>query len=234
LTAQQPLNNIVRSTIHALAAVLGGAQSLSVNGFDEAFSIPSEFAQTLSIRTQQIIQLESGLSEVVDPFGGSYAIESLTNSLEAEARKIVKTLQSLSAQAAWDHVSAESREAAYQRQVAIDSGERSVVAVNCFVDEDEPELTLGDASRAEPDYDPAWRDQQIARLERTKRERDVDRWDAARHQLIAAYRNRQNIVEPAIEAVEASMSIGEMVDALSDVHGEDELRKRGGFIIRLY
>ena len=234
LTAAQPLNNVVRSTIHALAAVLGGAQSLSVNGFDEAFSIPSEFAQTLSIRTQQIIQLESGLSEVVDPFGGSYAVESLTNSLEVEAGAIVKTLQSLPAQAAWDHISAESREAAYRRQVAIDDGDRAVVGVNRFIEEDEPELMLGGASRAEPDYDPAWRDQQVARLKRVKRERDAGRVDAARQQLVVAYRDRQNIVEPAIAAAEASMSIGEMVDALSEVQGADELRKRGGFIIRLY
>lgn len=234
LTAQQPLNNVVRSTIHALAAVLGGAQSLSVNGFDEAFSIPSEFAQTLSIRTQQVIQLESGLGDVVDPLGGAYAIESLTDALEIKARSILRSLQSLPAQAAWDQISAQSREAAYQRQLAIDNGERPVVGVNCFVEEDEEPLTLGASHRTEADYDPAWRDQQIARLAETKRTRDEARWEAARDNLIRAYERRENIMEPAIAAAEAYMSIGEMVSALSGVHGEDELRKRGGFTIRLY
>ncbi|MEE9278177.1 MAG: methylmalonyl-CoA mutase family protein [Dehalococcoidia bacterium] len=234
LTAQQPFNNIVRSTLHALAAVLGGAQSLSVNGFDEAFSIPSQFAQTLSIRTQQIIQLESGLASVVDPLGGSYAIESLTDSLDAKAREIFATLKALPAPAAWEHISAASRDAAYQRQLAIDSGERPVVGLNCFVEEDEEEIDLVGSSRAEPDYDPAWRQQQIARLGRVKRERDGARWEAARRRLADAYRGRENILEPTIEAAEAHMSIGEMVDALSEVQGEQELRKRGGFIIRLY
>ena len=234
LTAQQPFNNIVRSTLHALAAALGGAQSLSVNGFDEAVSIPSEFAQTLSIRTQQIIQLESGLAHIVDPLGGSYAIESLTDSVEAEAREIMATLKALPAKAAWEHISLASREAAYARQLAIDSGERPVVGVNTFVDEDEDEIGLGGQSRAAPDYNPAWRDEQIERLQRVKAERDGARWGAARERLISAYRDRENIVEPTIQAAEALMSIGEMVEALSEVHGSQELRQRGGFVLRLY
>ena len=234
LTAQQPLNNIVRATIHALAAVLGGAQSLSVNAFDEAFAIPSEFAQTLSVRTQQIIALESGLTNVVDPLGGSYCIESLTCQLEEKAGEIFERMAAMPARAAWDYISEASRDAAYERQLAIDRGERPVVGVNCFEEEDEPELDFGPSKRAAPDYDPAWRDKQIARLERVKRERDPDRWQAARRRLIEAYRNRENIVAPALEAAEAYMSIGEMCAALASVGGEQELRKRGGFIIRLY
>lgn len=234
LTAQQPINNVVRATIHALAAVLGGAQSLSVNAFDEGYAIPSEFAQTVSVRTQQIIALESGLAGIADPLGGSYAIEALTNELESKAEKLFQELERMPAAAAWEHVSASTREAAYRRQLAIDRGERSVVGVNCFVEENEQELAFGDSRRAEPDYDPAWRDRQIARLERVKRGRDAARFESARRRLVEAYRLRESIIEPAIEAAEAYLSIGEMVAALAEVSGETELRKRGGFMIRLY
>lgn len=234
LTAQQPLNNVVRATLHALAAVLGGAQSLSVNAFDEALAIPSEFAQTLSIRTQQIIQLESGLTGTVDPLGGSYCIESLTNELEKRANEIFARLEALSPEAAWEYMSECSHEAAYHRQHSIDSGEHPVVGVNCFVGEDEEEHWFGSSKRIEPDYDPAWRDKQIQRLERVKRERDPHQWEAARRGLIEAYRLREPIVEPTLEAVEAHMSIGEVVDALAGDNGEQELRKRGGFILPLY
>ncbi|MGI8925340.1 MAG: methylmalonyl-CoA mutase family protein, partial [Tepidiformaceae bacterium] len=130
LTAQQPLNNVVRATMHALAAVLGGAQSLSVNAFDEAFTIPSEFAQTLAVRTQQIIQLESGLTNVVDPLGGSWAVESLTDALEGKAQAILATLEGLPAQAAGEHISEASPDTVYRRQLAIDSGVRAVVGLN--------------------------------------------------------------------------------------------------------
>lgn len=236
LTAQQPLNNIVRATIHALAAVLGGAQSLSVNAYDEAFTIPSRFAQTLSVRTQQIIQLESGLTNIVDPLGGAYAVESLTDALESAATAIFERLAPLPAQVAWDTISEASREAAYQRQLQIDSGARPVVGVNCFV-EDEPNDDEDDASAAqstEPTYDPAWREQQVARLAQVKRERDPAQAEAARARLVDAYVDKQNIVPATLEAAEAYLSIGEIVDALTAASSAHDLRKRGGFIIRLY
>jgi methylmalonyl-CoA mutase N-terminal domain/subunit len=235
LTAQQPLNNVVRATLHALAAVLGGAQSLSVNAFDEGAGIPSQFAQTLSVRTQQIIALESGLANVVDPLGGSWAIESLTDELEKRAAAIFESMTKMSAAQAWQYVTDSTREAAYGRQLEIDRGERPVVGVNCFEDADENDLALGDSVKsAALDYDPAWRGQQIERLARVKRERDPRRFEAARRRLVEAYRLREPIVEPTIEAAEAYLSIGEMVDALAEVSGEAELRKRGGFITRLY
>ena len=234
LTAQQPLNNIVRATLHALAAVMGGAQSLSVNAFDEALAIPSQFAQTVSVRTQQIIQLESGLTKIVDPFGGAYAIERLTDELEAKAGAIFATLEALPAQAAWESITNACRDAAYQRQLAVDGGEQPVVGVNCFVDENETELDFGRRTETRADYDPAFRDKQVARLERVKRERDGARWDAARARLIDAYRRRESIIAPTLDAVEAYMSIGEIVEALASVEGEQAVRKRGGFIIRLY
>ena len=234
LTAQQQLNNIVRATIHAVAAVLGGAQSMSVNAFDEGFSIPSEFAQTLSVRTQQIVGLESGLTGVVDAFGGSYAMERLTAELEEKAGTMLRYMQSLPAEAAWAYISEQCREAAYRRQLAIDNGEQPVVGVNCFIEEDEAPLEFGPSRRAEPDYDPAWRARQVERLAKVKRERDATTAAAAARRLADVYRAKENIVPAALEAAEAYLSIGEMVDALAAVSGETELRKRGGFITRLY
>lgn len=235
LTAQQPLNNVVRATIHALAAVLGGAQSLSVNTFDEGAAIPSQFAQTLSVRTQQIIGLESGLASIVDPLGGSWAVESLTTELEKRAEAILDLMTKMSATQAWQFVTDSTRDAAYRRQLEIDRGERPVVGINCFEDADEEDLVLGEIVKtAAPDYDPAWRTKQIERLARVKRERDPARFEAARRRLVEAYRLREPIVEPTIEAAEAYLSIGEMVAALAEVSGEVELRKRGGFITRLY
>jgi methylmalonyl-CoA mutase, N-terminal domain len=235
LTAQQPLNNIVRATIHALAAVLGGAQSLSVNAFDEGGAIPSEFAQTLSVRTQQIIAVESGLVNVVDPLGGAWAVESLTNELERRAEAIFDSMVRMRASQAWEYVSSCSRDAAYRRQLEIDDGQRAVVGVNCFVDAEDDDMPLGEkVETLAPDYDPAWREKQIRRLERVKRERDPACFEAARRRLVEAYRLREPIVEPALEAAEAYLSIGEMAAALAEVSGEAELRKRGGFITRLY
>jgi methylmalonyl-CoA mutase, N-terminal domain len=235
LTVQQPLNNIVRATIHALAAVLGGAQSMSVNAFDEGAGIPSQFAQTLSVRTQQIIALESGLAAVVDPLGGSWAVESLTNELEKRAARIFESMTRMTATEAWEYVSTCSREAAYRRQLEIDREERPVVGVNCFEDEHDSDMELGQTMKTlAPDYDPAWREKQIRRLERVKRERDAGRFEAARRRLAESYRLREPIVEPVLEAAEAYLSIGEMVSALVEVSGEAEVRKRGGFITRLY
>jgi methylmalonyl-CoA mutase N-terminal domain/subunit len=141
----------------------------------------------------------------------------------------------MSAAQAWQYVTDSTREAAYRRQLEIDRGERPVVGVNCFEDADEDDLTLGDSVKsASLDYDPAWRAQQVERLARVKRKRDPRRFEAARRRLVEAYRLREPIVEPTIEAAEAYLSIGEMVDALAGVSGEAELRKRGGFITRLY
>ncbi|MBI2962319.1 MAG: methylmalonyl-CoA mutase [Deltaproteobacteria bacterium] len=235
LTVQQPLNNIVRATLHALAAVLGGAQSLSVNAFDEGAAIPSQFAQTLAVRTQQIIALESGVTDVVDPLGGSWAIERLTDDLERRATAIFESMLRMKASEAWEYVSTCSHDAAYRRQLEIDREERAVVGVNCFADPDEQELPFTESVKTlAADYDPAWREKQVGRLQRVKRERDPGRADAGRRRLVEAYRLREPIVEPTLEAAEAYLSIGEMVDALAAASSEAEVRKRGGFITRLY
>jgi methylmalonyl-CoA mutase N-terminal domain/subunit len=170
---------------------------------------------------------------VVDPFGGSYAIEVLTDELERRAQAILAKLESMEGEQAWRWMSDETHRAAYRRQLEIDSGRRTVIGVNAFVSEGDEEL--GRAERAEAlKLDPAWRSKQIGRLEREKRERDPRAVEAARRRLVDAYRARDNIVGPTREAVKAYMSIGEIVEALSAAGTPDELRKRGGFVLRLY
>jgi methylmalonyl-CoA mutase, N-terminal domain len=231
LTLQQPLNNIIRGTIHALAAVLGGAQSLSVNSFDEVLAIPARAAAMLSLRTQQIIALETDVAEVADPLGGSYCIETLTNEIENQAGATLEKLEGMPAVKAWEQIAAEADEAGYRRQRAIDAGDRAVVGVNRFrIDEDEEE-TLGLKPREVFEYDPAWRDKQIARLERVKRSRDPRRVDQAKRTLSEAYRARANIVPPMIEAAKAYLSIGEISALLADVAGWEQLRRRHGFYV---
>ncbi|OGW17275.1 MAG: hypothetical protein A3G93_05270 [Nitrospinae bacterium RIFCSPLOWO2_12_FULL_45_22] len=226
LTAQQPYNNLIRSTIHALAAILGGAQSLSVNSFDEALAIPTEASATLSIRTQQIIFYETGIAKVLDPLGGSYCVETLTNQLEEQAREILDYLNRLSPERAFRYMEEEADEAGYQRQRAIDNGERVLVGVNRFVMEEEESVPAHSVKLQE--YDPGWRDRQIARLEKVKRERDPKKVEAAKKMLAQAYRSRVNIIEPMIEAVKAYLSIGEIVQIRKEVFGSLDLSRFGG------
>jgi len=231
LTLQQPLNNIVRGAIHALAAVLGGAQSLSVNSFDEVLAIPAPSAAMLSLRTQQIVGLETDVAAVADPFGGSYCIEALTNEIESEARAILGKLENMPASKAWELMASEADQAGYRRQREIDEGARTVVGVNRFrIDENEEE-GLGLEPREVFAYDPAWREKQIARLEKAKRQRDSTRANDAGKRLADAYLVRENIVPPMIEAVKAHMSIGEITRLLADVGGWEQLRGRHGFYI---
>ena len=232
LTAQQPLTNVVRATIHALAAVMGGAQSMSVNAFDEALATPTAFSQTLSLRTQQIIAFESGVTSVVDPLGGAYAVESLTNELEHKASEILAKLEDMQGPEAFEYISRESHEAAYRRQKAIDSGEQIVVGVNRFqVEEDED---LPGEHHEVLKVDPAWHTKQVQRLEQVKAGRDPGAAEAAKRRLVEAYLAKENILEPTLEAAQAYLSVGEIVQALSAAGDSVELRKRGGFILRLY
>jgi len=231
LTAQQPLQNVIRSTIHALAAVLGGAQSMSVNSFDEVLAIPTEAAAILSLRTQQIILHETDAAAVVDPLGGSYCIEALTNQLEDEAGKLLEHLEAMGGEKAWAYIWEEAHQAGYRRQQAIDRGERAMVGVNCYVMEEEEEKALGLDVGQVFEYDPTWRDKQIARLEKVKRERDAQKVEAAKKRLVEAYEARENIIEPMMEAVQAYLSISEIVELLAAVYGMDELEKRHGFYL---
>ena len=232
LTAQQPLNNVVRATIHALAAVMGGAQSMSVNAFDEALATPTAFSQTLSLRTQQIIAFESGVTSTVDPLGGSYCVEALTNELERKANDILEKLEGMDGQEAFDYMSRESHEAAYRRQNAIDSGGQVVVGVNRFRTQEDEDLGVGQKEILT--VDPEWRREQVRRLELVKSGRDSGTAEAAKRRLADAYLAKENIVGPTLQAVQAYLSVGEIVQALSEAGDAVELRKRGGFILRLY
>lgn len=222
LTAQQPLNNIIRSTIHALAAVLGGAQSMSVNSFDEALAIPTKTSATLSLRTQQIIADESGVANVVDPLGGSYCIETLTNQLEEKATEILKELEAMPPLKVFQYINDQGKEAGYLRQKAIDDDERILVGVNRYtLEEDDMEVDLGSVDIME--YDPTWRDKQIERLNRVKKERDPTKAEKAKKLLEDAYRDRINIIAPMIEAVKAYLSIGEIARVRERVYGPANL-----------
>jgi methylmalonyl-CoA mutase, N-terminal domain len=232
LTLQQPFNNIIRGAIHAVAAVMGGAQSLSVNSFDEVLAIPTPAAAMLSLRTQQIIAHETDVASVTDPLGGSYCIEALTNEIETEARLLLEKLENMSATKAWEHMEGEADEAGYRRQRAIDAGERGVIGVNRYRIQEEEEEELGLEAKQVFNYDPAWREKQIARLEKAKRERDPRRVEAAGEMLVEAYRARANIVPPMVEAVKACMSIGEITALLAGAGGLENLRRRHGFYVQ--
>jgi methylmalonyl-CoA mutase N-terminal domain/subunit len=232
LTAQQPLNNIVRATIHALAAVLGGAQSMSVNSYDEALGLPAASAAVLSLRTQQIILHESGVDDVIDPMGGSYCIEALTDELEKAALPLIRSLREMGGEQAFRYISEQTKEQAYRRQRATDAGERVVVGVNKFTMKEEEELPLH--PREVFETDPRWREKQMERLDRVKRDRDEAGAQAALRRLVDAYTARDNIVPPTVEAVKAYLSIGEIIKALAAAEGWEALRKRRGFILGLY
>lgn len=229
LTMQQPLNNIIRGTVHALAAVLGGAQSLSVNSFDEVLAIPTEAAATLSLRTQQIIADETDVAAVNDPLGGAYAIEALTSQIEALAIEEIARLEALPDRRAFEQISADANMAGYRRQLQVDRGERRVVGVNEHMLPEEVEEQVGLSASDVFEYDPAWREKQVARLETTKRERDPVAAEAAKVRLAGAYRARENLVEPVIAAVKAYLSIGEITSLLASLQGWDELRNRHCF-----
>jgi methylmalonyl-CoA mutase N-terminal domain/subunit len=218
LTRQQPLNNIVRAALHALAAALGGAQSMSVNSFDEVLATPTRAAATLSLRTQQIIAYETGVTRVLDPLGGSFCVEALTNAIEAAARTIVAKLEGMPDRDAFDLMRQLTREEAYRRQRRIDAGEIKMVGVNCFTEAPDEEDAAPKVERLR--YDPGWRDQQIRRLEAARARRDPARVEAAGRRLRAAYAARENIVPPMLDAVKAHLSIGEIARVREAAVGE--------------
>lgn len=217
LTAQQPLVNLVRATLHALAAALGGAQSMSVNSFDEALAIPTELSATLSLRIQQVIGHETGVARVLDPLGGSYCVEALTDQLERAAWPILAELEQLEDWQAFEKMDEWADEEGYRRQQAIDRGERIVVGVNAFTDGPDG---LGAETLPLFEYDPAWRDKQIERLCRVRRERDPRQVEEARRRLADAYRKKVNLVPPMMAAVQAYLSIGEIARVREEALGE--------------
>jgi methylmalonyl-CoA mutase N-terminal domain/subunit len=218
LTAQQPENNIVRTAIEAMAAVLGGTQSLHTNSYDEALSLPSERAATIALRTQQVIGYESGVPDAADPLGGSWMIESLTNEIEKRAGEYLEKIDSMGGavraiEAGW--MKGEIEDAAYRIAQAVESGERVVVGVNKFVAEKEEAVQL-------PGLDPELQRRQIERLERVRRERDQGAVDRSLKELEEAARGNDNLLYPMKEALGSYATLGEVSDVLRGVFGEYE------------
>ncbi|MBI3624703.1 MAG: methylmalonyl-CoA mutase family protein [Candidatus Rokubacteria bacterium] len=213
LTAQQPENNIVRVTIQALAAVLGGCQSLHTNSMDEALALPSEAAVRIALRTQQILAHESGVADTVDPLGGSYAVERLTRQIEEEAETYIAKIDGLGGSVhAIGFMQREIQEAAYRYQQEVESKSRIVVGVNEFVTDERPP---GDLFRVDPGVGEALR----ARLEAVRRGRDEDRARRALDRIEVAARGRENLLPRILEAVEVSVTLGEICDRLRGVFG---------------
>ncbi len=216
LTAQQPETNVVRVTLQALAAVLGGTQSLHTNSKDEALALPTEESARLALRTQQIIAYESGVPNSADPLGGSYLVEWLTDRLEEEAQKYLEKIDGLGgAVAAIDagYVQREIQDAAYRFQKAVETGDQIIVGVNRFrLDQEPPEgiLTL----------DPALARRQVEKLNAVRARRDGAAVKAAlQHLGQAAQELRAPLMEPMLEAVEAYASLGEIVEVLTSQFG---------------
>jgi methylmalonyl-CoA mutase N-terminal domain/subunit len=215
LTAQQPHNNVVRVTVQALAAVLGGAQSLHTNAMDETLALPTEDSARLALRTQQILAEESGVANTVDPLGGSYFVEALTARMEEEARAIVARIDELGGIVAaieQGYPQREIAEAAYRYQRQIDAGEKTVVGINRYRDGDGAAIPL---LRIGPEVE---RDQ-IARLGGVRARRDAGRLARALEALQAAARGRDNLIPPILDAVRAYASVGEICGALKAVFG---------------
>ena len=213
LTAQQPENNIVRVTIQALAAVLGGCQSLHTNSMDEALALPSETAVRIALRTQQILAHESGVADTVDPLGGSFAVERLTCQIEEEAETYIAKIDGLGGSVhAVGFMQREIQEAAYRYQQEVESRSRIVVGVNAFVTDEPPP---GDLFRVDPGVGEAL----CARLEALRRGRDQDRARRALDRIEVAARGRENLLPRILEAVEASVTLGEICDTLRGVFG---------------
>ena len=215
LQAQQPLNNVVRVTVQALAAVLGGTQSLHTNAYDEALSLPTTDSATLALRTQQILGFESGVADVVDPLGGSYYVEALTDSIEAQASELMAQVDAMGGAARAIELGFFQEAialSAYELQKAQESGQRVVVGINRYTD-DSPPLT-----NQTPDYSALEADQRT-RLGKVKRSRDSKTVAATLLRIRQSAEGAGPLMLPIIEAVRARATLGEISDTLREVWG---------------
>ena len=218
LTAQQPYNNVVRTALQALSAVLGGTNSLHTNSLDEALSLPTKEAAMLALRTQQVIAHESGVTEVVDPLGGSYFVERLTADMEAGARDYFETIDGLGGMVEAieeGYPQREIAESAFRSQQKVEAGDQTIVGVNQFIEDnahDVPTLYIDDRVA----------EQQLLHMERLRTARDnaavTNALDSLRHGALG----KDNLMPLLIKAVRAYATVGEMCDALRDVWGEYE------------
>jgi methylmalonyl-CoA mutase N-terminal domain/subunit len=216
LTAQQPENNIVRTALQAMSAVLGGTQSLHTNSFDEALALPTEQSARIALRTQQIIAFESGAPQTIDPLAGSYYIESLTNEIESRANAYIEKVDAMGGMLKAierGFVQQEIQNAAYEYQRAVDHKEAYVVGVNSFELEQEHEVPL-------QHIDESLERKQVERLKAVRAKRDQARWAAAVKQVEDTAKGTGNLMPVIVEAVEANATVGEISDAMRHVYGE--------------
>jgi methylmalonyl-CoA mutase, N-terminal domain len=216
LTAQQPENNIVRTALEALAAVLGGTQSLHTNSFDEALSLPTERAAKIALRTQQVIAYEAGVTDTVDPVAGSYFVESLTNEIEARAGEYLEKIDGLGGAVAaievgW--IQDEIHQSAFRIQQGVESGERVVVGVNRHVEEAEEPVELLRLDQAQVE-------RQVDRLRELRAGRDAGAVDRALKEVEETARGSDNLLHPMREALKLRATLGEVSDALRRAFGE--------------
>jgi len=216
LTAQQPYNNIVRTTLQALAAVMGGTQSLHTNSMDETLALPTEASATTALRTQQIIAHESGAADTIDPLGGSYYVEQLTDELEADAMKYIDAIDELGGIVAAIEKGYPQRElanASYRFQQELDTGDHVMVGLNLYATEGSPPIpTL----KIDPQVEP----KQVERLRRLRASRDQAQWAEALRRLENASRGRDNLMPFVLAAVRAYASVGEICDLWRQTFGE--------------
>jgi len=216
LTAQQPENNLVRVALQSLAAVLGGCQSLHANALDEALALPTENSALLALRTQQIIANETGVTNTIDPVAGSYAIENLTNEIEAGAQEYISRIDALGgvlASIESGYIQQEVQKSAFEYQAAVDSGEQVVVGVNRFETKEEKQIpTL----RIDPEIERT----QVARLHALRARRDSAKSSAAIAEIERRAHTTENLMPAILNAVESYATVGEISDALRRAFGE--------------
>jgi methylmalonyl-CoA mutase N-terminal domain/subunit len=218
LTAQQPQNNVMRVTLQALSAVLGGTQSLHTNSMDEAFSLPSEKAVQIALRTQQIIAHESGVASTADPLGGSFFVEHMTDEMERQAWVYLDQIQKKGGAVAaieQGFIQKEIQESAYAYQRAVEAGDQIVVGLNKFRQDESPPTNL-------LRVDPAVRESQMAKLAQLKTQRDTKAVKAALKNLTQCAQGTTNLMPPILKAVRCYATLGEICDTLRDVFGEYE------------
>ena len=224
LTAQQPLNNVVRVAVQTLAATLGGTQSLHTNGYDEALALPTAEAATLALRTQQIVAYESGIANTVDPLAGSYFVESLTTAIEQQATALIEKVDELGGAEraiAAGFFQEEIARSAYSQQLRVEAGETVVVGVNRFADDNEPPTI------PTPDFSALEREQ-VGRVRSVRAGRDAARTEAALAAIRSAAppyaepaaRGRAELMPLIVEAVRARATVGEISDTLRSVWSE--------------
>ncbi|MGB8012505.1 MAG: methylmalonyl-CoA mutase family protein [Terriglobales bacterium] len=216
LTAQQPENNIVRTAIQAMAAVLGGTQSLHTNSFDEALALPTEASARIALRTQQVIAFESGAPQTVDPLAGSYYVESLTSEIEKRAVDYLEKIEAMGGMLKAierGYVQQEIQNAAYEYQTAVDHHQAVVVGVNRFQIEQEHAVPI-------QRIDPALEPRQVERLRAVRSKRNAETWKAAIRAVEDTARSGENLMPRILAAVEANATVGEISDAMRHVYGE--------------